>query len=401
VFPGGRGPALSRPGRRSGRRTALSRRPAYDSRNRAALASRMSLFEVLFAIRKYEASGHLADGRPDLPESALAHWDASGLDAGAVAERLRGTELSLLALGEGADAAAAALGSALREVGLGRAGVHSGRGAGRCRPRRWPDRRRGGRLPASGPGPAERQLPGGRPALGAGQVPRRGGLGRPAAGARPHRLLGLPAAAGQRQPAGRAVPAQQGPGRSGRHRPGHAGQQPAAARRAAGRGAGAPGRHRQRTEPGRPAAHAGHPDAAQHRAHPGPAAAVPGLWRSDAGDRAQPEGGTDQRPGPVRRRRRLPGAATGADPGPAGAPDQPVPRRGQLAVHAGRGAQRRHVQLHRRAQLRDDGRQHRAAAAQPAWPERRQGADRRPGASQRGVRGDRALQPACGAAPSR
>ena len=80
-----------------------------------ALSSRLSLPEVLFAIRKYEASGQLADGRPDLPEPALAYWDAAGLDPYAVAERLRTTEVTVAALGE---ADGAALAAALREAGL-------------------------------------------------------------------------------------------------------------------------------------------------------------------------------------------------------------------------------------------------------------------------------------------
>src|SRR6266487_4755591 len=45
------------------------------------LSSSRSLPEVLLAVRRYQAAGHLADGRPDLPEPALAHWDALGLDA--------------------------------------------------------------------------------------------------------------------------------------------------------------------------------------------------------------------------------------------------------------------------------------------------------------------------------
>jgi ribosomal protein S12 methylthiotransferase accessory factor len=99
--------------------------PYLDGRHTVAeiamrLSSTLSVPDVLFAIRKYEASGQLVDGRPDLPDAALAYWDAAGLDVFAVAERLRDTELTLLALG-GSDSGgggSAVIVPALRELGL-------------------------------------------------------------------------------------------------------------------------------------------------------------------------------------------------------------------------------------------------------------------------------------------
>jgi oxazoline/thiazoline synthase len=75
-----------------------------------ALSSTLSLPEVLLAVRKYQASGQLADGRPDLPDGALAYWDAAGADPHAVAGRLRAGELGVVG--------SPVLAAALRDLGL-------------------------------------------------------------------------------------------------------------------------------------------------------------------------------------------------------------------------------------------------------------------------------------------
>ncbi|MFF3444163.1 TOMM precursor leader peptide-binding protein [Streptosporangium sp. NPDC002721] len=56
---------------------------------------------VLTTLRRYEAAGHLAEGRPDLPERVLAYWDALGVDPAAVTG---GTPVTVSAA-EGVDAA--------------------------------------------------------------------------------------------------------------------------------------------------------------------------------------------------------------------------------------------------------------------------------------------------------
>ncbi|MET7618148.1 TOMM precursor leader peptide-binding protein [Streptomyces sp. NPDC005408] len=48
------------------------------------LSGTLSIAETLTALRRYEAAGHLAEGRPDLPEPQLAYWDAQGIDPAAV-----------------------------------------------------------------------------------------------------------------------------------------------------------------------------------------------------------------------------------------------------------------------------------------------------------------------------
>ncbi|WP_436758871.1 TOMM precursor leader peptide-binding protein [Streptosporangium sp. V21-05] len=67
---------------------------------------------VLTTLRRYEAAGHLAEGRPDLPESVLAYWDALGIDPAAVT---KGTPVTVSAAG-GVDAAPVV--DALTELGL-------------------------------------------------------------------------------------------------------------------------------------------------------------------------------------------------------------------------------------------------------------------------------------------
>src|SRR5882757_7657394 len=52
--------------------------------------------ETLLALRKYQAAGHLAEGRPQLPDGALAFWDARGIDPAAVVAGSQTTELTLV-----------------------------------------------------------------------------------------------------------------------------------------------------------------------------------------------------------------------------------------------------------------------------------------------------------------
>ena len=63
-----------------------------------AVSGDLSLPETLTAVRKYEAFGQLAEGRPELPDQEIAHWDALGLDPGAAKAALRGVTISLVAL---------------------------------------------------------------------------------------------------------------------------------------------------------------------------------------------------------------------------------------------------------------------------------------------------------------
>ena len=55
--------------------------------------------EVLLALRKYQLAGHLAEGRPDLPDHALAYWDAQGIDPAVVAAGSAATDLTVVAGG--------------------------------------------------------------------------------------------------------------------------------------------------------------------------------------------------------------------------------------------------------------------------------------------------------------
>ncbi|MGW6837774.1 TOMM precursor leader peptide-binding protein [Streptomyces sp. NPDC054949] len=45
-----------------------------------ALAGTLPIPAVLAALTRFGAAGHLAEGRPDLPEATLAYWDALGID---------------------------------------------------------------------------------------------------------------------------------------------------------------------------------------------------------------------------------------------------------------------------------------------------------------------------------
>ncbi|MGG8405773.1 TOMM precursor leader peptide-binding protein, partial [Streptomyces sp. 12297] len=45
-----------------------------------ALAGTLPVPAVFSAIKRFGAAGHLAEGRPDLPEATLAYWDALGID---------------------------------------------------------------------------------------------------------------------------------------------------------------------------------------------------------------------------------------------------------------------------------------------------------------------------------
>ncbi|MFC4589582.1 TOMM precursor leader peptide-binding protein [Sphaerisporangium corydalis] len=79
-----------------------------------ALSGKLPLMQVLTAIRKFDAFGHLADGRPDWPEHTLAYWDAQGLDPEKVRVSLADTEFTVT--GAGADPGTVI--AQLREHGL-------------------------------------------------------------------------------------------------------------------------------------------------------------------------------------------------------------------------------------------------------------------------------------------
>ncbi len=63
-----------------------------------AVSGELSLPETLTAVRKFEAYGQLADGRPELPDEEIAHWDALGVDPAAARAALRDTTISLVTL---------------------------------------------------------------------------------------------------------------------------------------------------------------------------------------------------------------------------------------------------------------------------------------------------------------
>ncbi len=65
----------------------------------AGLSGELSLPETLLALKKYQAFGHLADGRPDLPDHELAYWDVQGIDACAAAAAIEAKEVGVIALG--------------------------------------------------------------------------------------------------------------------------------------------------------------------------------------------------------------------------------------------------------------------------------------------------------------
>lgn len=63
-----------------------------------AVGAELSLPETIGAIRKFEAFGRLADGRPELPEHEIAYWDALGIDPGQAKAALRAATISVVAL---------------------------------------------------------------------------------------------------------------------------------------------------------------------------------------------------------------------------------------------------------------------------------------------------------------
>lgn len=77
--------------------------------------------QTIAAIRKIQAFGQLAEGRPDLPEHEIAHWDALGIDPGAAKKALRDATVSLVALDsapeQGVTAALAAEGMTVTPCG--------------------------------------------------------------------------------------------------------------------------------------------------------------------------------------------------------------------------------------------------------------------------------------------
>jgi oxazoline/thiazoline synthase len=62
-----------------------------------AAGGELSLAQTLAAIRKFDAFGVLAEGRPDLSEPELAYWDALGLDPAAAAAAIAATTICLVA----------------------------------------------------------------------------------------------------------------------------------------------------------------------------------------------------------------------------------------------------------------------------------------------------------------
>ncbi|MGF1432282.1 TOMM precursor leader peptide-binding protein [Kitasatospora sp. LaBMicrA B282] len=63
------------------------------------LGDGVPLGQLLGALRRFEAAGHLAEGRPELPAPELAYWDAQGIDPAAVPAGAARTELLVLACG--------------------------------------------------------------------------------------------------------------------------------------------------------------------------------------------------------------------------------------------------------------------------------------------------------------
>ncbi len=63
------------------------------------LAGSIPLLQVLGALRRYEAAGYLAEGRPELPDAELAFWDAQDIDPTAVAAATATTDVALLGVG--------------------------------------------------------------------------------------------------------------------------------------------------------------------------------------------------------------------------------------------------------------------------------------------------------------
>lgn len=60
------------------------------------VGSDLPFTETVLALRKYQAAGHLAEGRPQLPDGALAFWEARGIDPAAVVAGSETVELTLV-----------------------------------------------------------------------------------------------------------------------------------------------------------------------------------------------------------------------------------------------------------------------------------------------------------------
>ncbi|MHB8340316.1 MAG: TOMM precursor leader peptide-binding protein [Mycobacteriales bacterium] len=81
----------------------------------ARLAEGLAAAEVFLAIRRYEALGLLADGRPGLPDPALAYWDAMDVDPAPVAALAGRPAPTLVGIG---DVDVEPFAGALRDLGL-------------------------------------------------------------------------------------------------------------------------------------------------------------------------------------------------------------------------------------------------------------------------------------------
>ena len=89
-------------------RAAVALLPHLDGRNTVgdialALSDSFTLAHVVMALRKYDSGGHLAEGRPDLPDAELAYWDALDVDPALVSAARGARRVAVLATG-GADA---------------------------------------------------------------------------------------------------------------------------------------------------------------------------------------------------------------------------------------------------------------------------------------------------------
>ena len=94
--------------------------PHLDGRHTVAeiaqdLRAEVPLSQVLVAIRKFAAFGHLFDGRPDWPDSTLAYWDAQGIDPMTAYSALAAAEFTVVACG---NVDAGAIIASLRAHGL-------------------------------------------------------------------------------------------------------------------------------------------------------------------------------------------------------------------------------------------------------------------------------------------
>jgi bacteriocin biosynthesis cyclodehydratase domain-containing protein len=85
-------------------RAAVAVLPYLDGRHTVfdivgALGASMPPTEIFLALRKYEISGHFAEGRPDLPDHELAYWDALGVAPAVAIDRLASSVLTVVAVG--------------------------------------------------------------------------------------------------------------------------------------------------------------------------------------------------------------------------------------------------------------------------------------------------------------